>query len=135
MFSNLSRDSSKDLYSDEVWKHLVYPDQSFDGILLWNLLDHLNDREASQTAELCYKILKPGGMLLSSLTGKTSVETVACSFMVRDGYRLNIELRPSMHLPSYVRNNREVLELLHLFRPEKSFRYQNGLREYFFRRD
>jgi len=118
-----------------VWKHLDYPAQSFDGILLWNLVDHLDDREVSRTAELCYKILKPGGMLLSSLTAQSSLGKVACSFVVRDGYRLNIELRPSMDLPFYVRNNREVLELLLLFSPEKSFRYQNGLREYFFRRE
>ena len=135
MFFYLSRDSRKNLHPDEVWKHLDYPPQSFDGILLWNLVDHLGDSEAGRIAELCYKILKPGGMLLSSLTGQSSVGTVACSFVVRDGYRLNIELRPSMHLPVYVRNNREVLELLLLFTPEKSFRYQNGLREYFFRRD
>jgi hypothetical protein len=135
MFFNLSRDPRKNLHPDEVWKHLDYPPQSFDGILLWNLVDHLDDREAGRIAELCCKILKPGGMLLAFLTGKSSVGTVACSFVVRDGYRVNIELKTGMHLPSYVRNNREVLELLHLFRPEKSFLYQNGLREYFFRCD
>jgi len=135
MFFNLSRDSRKNQHSDDVWKHIDYPARSFDGILLWNLVDHLDDREVGRTAELCYKILKPGGMLLCSVTGHSSFGTVACSFVVRDGYRLNIELRPSMHLPSYVRSNREVLELLLLFRAEKSFRYQNGLREYFFRRE
>ena len=135
MFFNLSRDSRKNLHPDEVWKHLDYPSQSFDGILLWNLVDHLDDREVGLTADLCYKILKPGGMLLSSVTGQSSIGTAACSFVVREGYRLNIESRPTMDLPLYVRNNREVLELLLLFRAEKSFRYQNGLREYFFIRD
>jgi 2-polyprenyl-3-methyl-5-hydroxy-6-metoxy-1,4-benzoquinol methylase len=135
MFFYLSRDSRKNLHPDEVWKHLDYPAHSFDGILLWNLVDHLDDREVGLTADLCYKILKPGGMLLSSVTGQSSIGTAACSFVVREGYRLNIESRPTMDLPLYVRNNREVLELLLLFRAEKSFRYQNGLREYFFIRD
>ncbi len=80
-------------------------------------------------------MLKPGGMLFASLTGKSSVGTVACSFVVKDGYRLNINPKPDMDLPLHVRSNREVLELLSLFTPVKSFLYQNGLREYLFRHD
>lgn len=135
MFFNLSRNLRRGLHSDELWQYLDYPPHSFDGILLWNLVDHLDDRETGRIGERCYEMLKPGGMLLVFLTGRPSVETVGCAFVAKDGYQLNIERKPDMDLPAYARNNREVLQLLQRFTPEKSFLYQSGLREYFFRRD
>ena len=135
MFFHLRRDPSEILPPNQVWKHLDYPPQSFNGILLWNLVDHLNDLEVGRMAELCYDMLKPGGMLLASLAGKSAVGTAACSFVVKDGYRLNINPKPDVDLPLHVRSNREVLECLSLFTLVKSFLYQNGVREYLFQHD
>jgi hypothetical protein len=135
MFFHLSRDPREILPPNQVWKHFDYPPHSFHGILLWNLVDHLDDWEVGRIAELCYEMLKPGGMLLASLTGKGAVGTVAYSFVIKDGYRLNISPKPDMDLPLHVRSNREVQELLSLFTPVKSFLYRNGLREYLFRHD
>ena len=135
MFFHLSQGPREILPPNQFWKHLDYPPQSFHGILLWNLVDHLDDGEVGRMAELCYEMLKPGGMILASLTGKSVVGTVACSFVVKDDYRLHINPKPDMDLPLHVRSNREVLELLSLFTPVKSFLYQNGLREYLFRHD
>ena len=135
MFFHLRRDPCEILSPSQVWKHLDYPPRSFHGILLWNLVDHLDDREVSRIAELCYEMLKPGGMLLASSTGKSAVGKVACFFVVKDGYRLSINPKPDTDLPLHVRSNREVLEFLSLFTPVKSFLYQNGLREYLFRHD
>ena len=135
MFFHLRRDPREILPPNQVWKHLDYPPQSFNGILLWNLVDHLDDWEVGRMAELCYDMLKPGGMLLASLTGKSAVGTIACSFVVKDGYRLNINPKPDMDLPLHVRSNREVLECLSLFTLVKSFLYQNGVREYLFQHD
>lgn len=103
--------------------------------MLWNLVDHLGDREVGRIAELCHDMVKPGGLVLASLAGKRVVETAACFFVVKDGFRLNINPKPDMDLPFHVRSNREVLELLSLFTPVKSFLYQNGVREYLFRSD
>jgi hypothetical protein len=135
MFFHLRRDPREILPPNQVWKHLDYPPQSFNGILLWNLVDHLDDWEVGRMAELCYDMLKPGGMLLASLTGKSAVGTIACSFVVKDGYRLNINPKPDMDLPLHIRSNREVLERLSLFTLVKSFLYQNGVREYLFQHD
>ena len=131
----LRRDPREILPPNQVRKHLDYPSRSFHGILLWNLVDHLGDREVGRIAELCHDMVKPGGLVLASLAGKRVVETVACSFVVKDGFRLNINPKPDMDLPFHVRSNREVLELLSLFTPVKSFLYQNGVREYLFRSD
>ena len=135
IFFHLSRDPREILPPNQVWKLLDYPPRSFHGILLWNLVDHLDDRKAGRIAELCHDMVKPGGMVLASSAGKSAVGTVACSFVIKDGFRMNINPKPEMDLPLHVRSNREVLDLLSLFTPVKSFLYQNGVREYLFRND
>jgi len=96
LFFHLSRDLREILPPNQFWKHLDYPPQSFHGILLWNLVDHLDDGEVGRMAERCYDMLKPGGMILASLTRKSVVGTVACSFVVKDDYRLHINPKPDM---------------------------------------
>jgi len=135
MFFHLRRDPREILPPNQVWKHLNYPPRSFHGILLWNLVDHLDDQQVCRIAALCYEMLKQGGTVFASLAGKSVVGTVASSFVVKDGFRLKINPKPEMDLPLHVRNNREVLELLSPFTPVKSFLYQNGVREYLFRND
>jgi len=133
IFFHLRRDPREILPPNQVWKHLDYPPRNFHGILLWNLIDHLGDQEVGRIAELCHDMVKPGGLVLASLAGKSVVGTVACSFVVKDGFRLNINPKPDMDLPLHVRSNREIFELLSPFTPVKSFLYQNGVREYLFR--
>jgi len=96
MFFHLSRDPRGILPQNQIWKHLDYPPHSFDGILLWNLVDYLNDSE---------------GMVLASLAGKSMSGTVPCSFVVKDRFRLEINPKPEIDLSLHIRSNREVLEL------------------------
>ena len=133
MFFHLSRDPHGVLPPNQVWKYLDYPPRSFDGILLWNLVDYLNDSQVGRIAALFCDILKPGGMIFTSLTGKSMAGTVACSFVVKDRFRLDINPEPEIDLALHLRTNREVLEILSPFTPAKSFLYQNGVREYLFR--
>lgn len=135
MLSHLGRSRQKRMDRVGMEYHLDYPPQSFDGILLWNVLDHLDDQESGRAAALCYTLLKPGGMVLALVAGTDRVEKGTCAFVAKDGCRLNMERKPDMDLPLYVRNNREVLQFFHLFLPVRSFLYQVGVREYFFRRD
>ena len=135
MLFHLNRDPRGMLPPDQIWKHLDYPPRSFDGILLWNLLDYLNDSQAGRIAALCHDMLKPGGMLLATLSGKSMAGTVPCSFVVKDRFFLDINPKPEIDLSLHIRSNREVLELLPRFTPEKSFLYQNGVREYLLRND
>lgn len=73
MLFHLRRDPCEILPPNQGWKYLDYPSQSFHGILLWNLVDHLDNWEVGRMAELCYDMLKPGGLVLASLTGKSAV--------------------------------------------------------------
>ena len=61
MFLRLIREKSVPRHSRNVWRHLDYPERFFDGIHLWDLCDHLDDKKVHQLVDLCHAMLQPGG--------------------------------------------------------------------------
>jgi hypothetical protein len=135
MFIRLERNRRKGVPLSWAWRQLDYPRQSFDGILLWDLADHLNDREVKGLVELCRNMVKPGGMITVFVLGASSLLNTVSSFVIGDGLRLHLRPQPHLDLPLHVRQNREVLSLFTPFTPVRSFIYRNGLREFLFRSD
>lgn len=135
MFLQLDRERRKDLSISGLWQHLDYPPQSFDGILLWDLIDYLEDNEVGKLIELCIKMLRPGGLVIVFSLSEQATQTVVNSFVIGEGFQ--IDLRPQTHLelPFTTRRNREVLALLVPLTLVKSFIYHNGLRQFLFQRD
>ncbi|MCP5105320.1 MAG: hypothetical protein GY950_18170, partial [bacterium] len=62
MFLHLKREKRKELHPGKKWQYLDYPDRNFDGILLWDLCDHLEDDDMNRLVELCYSMLKATGL-------------------------------------------------------------------------
>jgi hypothetical protein len=133
MFIRLDRNRRKGVPSSWAWRQLDYPRQSFDGILLWDLADHLNDREVKGLVELCRNMVKPGGMVTVFVSGTKALSSTVSSFVIGDGLHLHLRPQPHLDLPLHVRHNREVLSLFTPFTPVRSFIYRNGLREFLFR--
>jgi hypothetical protein len=133
MFIRLDRNRRKSVPLSWAWRQLDYRPQSFDGILLWDLADHLNDREVKGLVELCRNMVKPGGMVTVFVLGARSLSNTVSSFVIGDGLRLHLRPQPHLDLPLHVRQNREVLSLFTPFTPVRSFIYRNGLREFLFR--
>ncbi|MBA7689534.1 hypothetical protein ES703_98042 [subsurface metagenome] len=132
MFLRVDRDRRKGVPLSWTWQHLDYPPQSFDGILLWDLADHLDDREVVRLVELCRTMVRPGGMVAVFVLGAKVLSNTVNSFVIGDGLRLNLRPQPHLDLPLYVRQNREVLSLFTPFTPVRSFIYRTGLREFLF---
>jgi len=135
MFLRVDRDRRKGVPLSWTWQHLDYPPQSFDGILLWDLVDHLDDREVVRLVELCRTMVRPSGMVTVFVLGEHVLSHVVNSFVIGDGFRLHLRPQPHLDLPLHVRQNQEVLSLLTPFIPVKSFIYRNGLREFLFQLD
>jgi len=135
MFLRLDRDRRKGLAPHLVWRHLDYPPQSFDGIILWDLVDRLDDNNVAGMVELCQTMVKPMGMVMISSLYEQEVSPVVSSFVIEDGFQ--VHLRPQLHLDLrfYSRQNRQVLAMLSPFTGVKSFIYRNGLREFLFQLD
>ena len=135
MFLQLDQKRRKDLPISRLWQHLDYPPQSFDGILLWDLIDHLEDNEVSRLIELCIKMLRPSGLVMLFSLGEQATQTVVNSFVIRDSFQLDLRPQSHLDLPFHIRHNREVLSLLTPFTLVKSFIYHNGLRQFLFQCD
>jgi len=135
MFLQFDQERRKNLPISKLWQHLDYPPQSFDGILLWDLIDYLEDHEMSRLVELCIKMLRPGGLLMVFSLGEQETQTVVNSFVIGEGFQLDLRPQPHLDLPFHMRQNREVLSLLAPFTLVKSFIYHNGLRQFLFQRD
>ena len=135
MFIRLHRALGKQPKPGNFCKHLDYPPRSFDGIQLWDLVDHLDDDQAKQLVERCFEMLKSTGLLMLIATEKTPEPAMINTFVIGRGYRLDLRSQHHLELPWYGgRHNRALMSLLAEFNIVKSFRYRNGLREFLFKK-
>jgi hypothetical protein len=135
MFSRLARSLHKNDPIHQIWQQLDYPPKSFDGILLWELADRLDEQDVTTLAELCHSMLKPGGLLLLFVLGEQQLSPDVNSFVIGKNFRIHLRPQPHLRLPLCPRHNRDVLAMMSVFTPVKSFVCRHGLREFLFKRD
>ncbi len=135
MFSRLNRIRREGLPSKNMWKHLDYAPHSFDGINLWDFIDHINDDEIGKLVNLCHTLLNPRGMMIVTSFEEQSAPSQINSFVMQDSYRLTFRLQNHLDLPCYYRSNRILTDMLSEFASVKSFIYRNGVREFLCKRD
>lgn len=133
LFGRLDQALSRKRPLDEAWRNLNYPPAHFDGILLWDFLDHLENVWALRMVQVMSRWIKPEGMVVVLSGDQQRPQTPVTAFGVDDDFRLQEKPIPRLHLPVYPRQNREVMALMHAFSSIKSFIYRNGIREYLFR--
>jgi hypothetical protein len=130
MFLQLNLNRRKGLPTKKMWKHLDYAPHIFDGINLWDLIDHLNDDEIGKLMILCDTFLKTKGMLIVASFEEASAPPQIHSFVVNNDYQVTFRLQYHLDLPWYYRSNRIITEILSEFGTVKSFIYRNGVREF-----
>lgn len=135
MFSRMVRCLEKGNSVSQIWEHLDYPPECFDGILLWELADRLDEQEVNTLVELCYKFLKPGGMIVMFVLGEQAATSVVNAFVIRDDYRVSLRPQSHLNLPLCDRQNRDVLAMMAPLSPVKSYVSRHGLREFLFKRE
>jgi len=135
MFIRLDRCIRKGSPADQIWEKIDYPPQSFDGILLWELADRLDDPDVKRLVTLCHTLLRPGGMAMVVVLGDQSGSSAANAFVVGQNFRVYLRLQPHLHLPLRSRQNRDVLSMMAPFIPAKSFICRPGFMEFLFRRE
>jgi hypothetical protein len=134
MFIRLDRNRRKGKAADRIYDELDYPAQSFHGIHLWDLFDHLEDRDADSLVERCHMMLKPQGMMLVIAFEEPFGPSPINSFVIQDGLKITLRPQPHLDLPWRYRSNRELTLLLETFPKVKSFLYRNRVREFLFQR-
>ena len=135
MFVRLNRARKKRMTFKTLWNQLDYPSQSFNGIQLWDFMDHLDDKEAHKLTERCHFMLRSKGLIMAITFEEHAPPSSICSFVIHENHRISFRPQPHLDFPRYYRSNRELTALLARFRSVRSFLYRNGVREFVFQRD
>jgi hypothetical protein len=134
MFVRLHRKLGAQPRPGKLFRDLDYPPGSFDGIQLWDLIDHLDDDQVRRLVTRCFEMLRSTGLLMLIALEKKPEPVSINAFVIGRNYRLNLRRQPHLQLPWYGRHNRALQSLLTEFEIVKSFRYINGLREFLFKK-
>jgi len=132
LFQRLCQERRKGRSASHVWRDLNYPVGSFEAIQLWDLGDHLEDRDFARLVELSILMLKPKGMVMLIAAGEKPAPAFSSSFIIRDAFRLDVRVQPDLDLPLHHRHNRDLMATMSPFRLVKSYIYRSGLREFLF---
>jgi len=135
MFIRLDRNIRKGDPVYHIWKELDYHPESFDGILMWELADRLDEQDVNRLVNLCHSMLKPGGMAMVMVMGDQVASSETKSFVVGQNHRIYLRPQPHLELPLRGRQNRDVLSMMAPFIPAKSFICRPGFMEFLFRRE
>jgi len=134
MFLRLQREQIKKPGDRDAFRHLDFAPRSFDGIQLWDLIDHLDDDQVRQLLKQCFAMLRSTGlMMLMAFEEKPAAGRIR-TLVIGQDYRLGLRLQPHLTLPWHCRHNRALTSLLAEFQIVKLFRYRNGLRELLFKK-
>jgi hypothetical protein len=114
--------------------NLNHPESSFDGVLVWDVLEYLSPPLLAATIDRLLRITKPGSYMLAVFQAQEKAESVPeYSFRIQDSKTLLVADR-GRHKPEQVFNNRSLEKLFHDFESLKFFLAKDKLREVIVRR-
>lgn len=110
-------------------ENLNFPSEQFDGILVWDSLEFLDEDLLAAAVFRLQAILKPGGTLLTFFHTHSRGESVnVYRYQIHDHQTLQLRPRFSRTLPRTF-NNRNLERLFGNFRSVKFFLAKDSLRE------
>ena len=130
MFIRLQQDQEGQPEPGNWCRHLDYAPGRFDGIQLWDLIDHLDDDQARQLMARCFEMLRDTGLLMLIALEKKPEPARINTFVIGRYFRVDLRFQPHLELDWHCRHNRALMSLLAEFEIVRSFRYVNGLREF-----
>ncbi len=134
MFRHLQREMSEGPGFSSWLDHLDYPQRHFDGIMLWDLCDHLPDAPMRQLFKRCFSVLRSKGLLMLTAFEKPPQPPQVATFVIGQDFRMDLRRQPHLELGWHCRHNRALMSELTDFKHVKSYRHRSGLRELLFRK-
>lgn len=111
-------------------ENLQYPRSSFDAVLLWDLLDYLEQVLVKQVVASLTELLRPGGVVFAMFHSKKPEGFQR--YRVLDSNTLQMIPTAIVCPPQRVYQNREIQDLFGRYRTMKSFVGRDQLRETLF---
>ncbi|HXQ25844.1 MAG TPA: class I SAM-dependent methyltransferase [Candidatus Acidoferrales bacterium] len=109
---------------------LQYPEQSFHGVLAWDLLDYFDPEVVPRLMERLSLLLHPGGALLALFHSRPTERFHR--YRVVDSQSIELLPSPTIAVHAHVFQNREILSLFGEFRSSKTFVGRDQVREALF---
>ena len=109
---------------------MEYPEESFHGILAWDLFDYFDGEVLPRVMERLYKLLHPNGALLALFHSRPAERFHR--YRVVDGQTIELLPAPTLAVHARVFQNREILDLFEDFRTSKTFVGRDQVREALF---
>ena len=108
---------------------LDYPDQHFDGVLVWDALEYLTPVLLNAVVERLHKVVKPKSYMLAFFHSDDKLQGVPCyTFRIADVKALEIS-QQGLRKPAQLFNNRSLEKLFGRFDSVKFFLTRERLRE------
>lgn len=112
----------------------AFPDQSFDGALVWDTLQFLNAQLLHTVVGRLHRVLRPGASLLALFHAEERLDTIPTySYRIADHRTITLVLR-GRRRPAQIFNNRSLEKLFQDFGSVKFFLTRDHLREVIVRR-
>lgn len=106
---------------------LQYPEESYSGVLAWDLLDYFDSELLPRVMARLYDILRPGGAVLALFHSRPPERFHR--YRIADAQAIELLPVPQLAASSRVFQNREILDLFGKFRSSKTFIGRDQLRE------
>ena len=108
---------------------LDYPEQHFDGILIWDVLEYLAPSLLTAVVERLHRVVRPGGYLLAFFHADDKLQAVPhYAFRIQDVKNLQV-LQHGARKPAQLFNNRSLEKLFARSESVKFFLTKDRLRE------
>jgi hypothetical protein len=110
-----------------------YKESSFDGIHLWDLPDHCENRMLWLLVRKLHTLLKPKGMLIMIASNTSVAQPFPLYFAIRDDGAVMLQKTTAQRLSYFYRSNRDIEQSMKPFRQINSFICTNGIREFIYK--
>ena len=107
--------------------NLNYPVESFDAVLLWDVLDYMDRDAAKQFLPRMTSLVRDGGAILAIFHTRPPEQFQR--YRVLDAHSLELVPVPTLVQPRHVYQNREIQQLFEKFRTSKTFVSRDQMRE------
>jgi hypothetical protein len=113
---------------------LAFPDESFDGALLWDTLQFLVPPLLDETVDRLFQVLRPGSLLLAFFHAEEKLESAPLyTYRIVGPKSMSLTARGEQRPTQYF-NNRSLEKLFQKFQSVKFFLTRDHLREVLVRR-
>src|SRR5208282_3762504 len=109
---------------------LQYPENSFHGVLAWDLLDYFDPGVVPPLMDRLSSLLHPGGAMLALFHSRPTDRFHR--YRIVDSQSIELLSSPTIAVHAHVFQNREILSLFGQFRSSKTFVGRDQIREALF---